>query len=143
MIEQDTFGACMCVWEMVTRGNGPPHDHHKPFRGVLEAQTGVTGGPHACTNRSDGKRARNGKKKEKTSKFTGVRKVVKRCKEGKQHKNSGKNSKREQEDRASNTALSHSTTKLEARKKQTETTTNCVERGTLAVKICHNKTVQN
>ena len=23
------------------------------FRGVLEAQTGVTGGPHACTNRSD------------------------------------------------------------------------------------------
>ena len=54
-----------------------------------------------------------------------------------------KNSKREQEDRASNTALSHSTTKPEARKKQTETTTNCVERGTLAVKICHNKTVQN
>ena len=65
MGEQDTFGACMCVGEMATRENDPPHDHHKSSRGVLEAQTGVTGGPHACTNRSDGKRARNGKKKEK------------------------------------------------------------------------------
>ena len=90
MGEQDIFGACMCVGEMVTRENGPPYDHHKSSRGVLEAQTGVTGGPHACTNRPDGKRARNSKKKEKTSKSPGVRKVVKKCKEGKQHKNSEK-----------------------------------------------------
>ena len=85
LIATRPFGAHMCVWEMVTRGNGPPHDHHKPFRGVLETQTGVIGGPHACTNRTDGKRARNGKKKEKTSKSPGVRKVIKKCKEGKQH----------------------------------------------------------
>ena len=113
------------------------------IQGFFEGAKGVAGGPHACINRPDDRRARNSKKKEKTSKSPGVRKVVKKCKEGKQHKNSEKNSKREQEDRASNTALSHSTTKPEARKKQTETTTNCVERGTLAAKICHNKTVQN
>ena len=55
----------------------------------------------------------------------------------------GENGKREQEDRTRNTTLNHNNPKPETRKKQTETTANCAERGTLAAKICHSKTVQN
>ena len=106
------------------------------IQGFFEGAKGVAGGPHACINRPDDRRARNSKKKEKTSKSPDARKVSKKCKEGKQHKNSGKKcDKREQEDRTSNTALSNNTPKPDERKKKTETATNRAERGTLTVQI--------
>ena len=83
MGEQDIFGTSICVGEMATRGNGALHDHHRSFRGVLEAQMGVTGGPHACTNRIGDKRARKNKNKVKTSKSVNATKVAKKLKEGK------------------------------------------------------------
>ena len=100
---------------------------------------GVAGGQHVFINRPDDKRARDNKKKVEIIKSTGVRKVAKR---GNNIKIAGENSKREQEDRTRNTTLSHNNPKPEARKKQTETAANCAERGTLAAKICHIKTVQ-
>ena len=76
---------------MATRGNDPPHDHHRPFRGVLEAQMDVLGGLHIHANRPGDKRARNNKKKVKTEKSTSTTKVPKNRKERKQHNNSEKN----------------------------------------------------
>ena len=45
------------------------------IQGCLGGAKGTTDGPHTYTNRSDRKRARNNKKKIKTSKFVGVRKA--------------------------------------------------------------------
>ena len=81
----------VCGGEMTTRGNDPPHDHHRPFRGVLEAQMDVLGGLHIHANRPGDKRARNNKKKVKTDKSTSTTKVPKNRKERKQHNNSEKN----------------------------------------------------
>ena len=91
---------------MATRGNDPPHDHHRPFRGVLEAQMDVVGGLHVCSNRPGDKRARNNKKKVKTGKSASITKVPKNRKEGKQHKNSEK--KHRKENKKTEQATKHS-----------------------------------
>ena len=106
MVEHNIFGTCMCGGEMATRGNGPPHDHHRSFRGVLEAQMDVVGGLHVYANRPGDKRARNNKKKVKTGKSASTTKVPKNRKEGKQHKNSEK--KHRKENKKTEQATKHS-----------------------------------
>ena len=122
-----------------TRILWPPNDHHRASR-VFWSRRGCCRRPtciHKQVRRQTRKRQQE---KVEISKSTGVRKVTKR---GNNIKIAGENNKREQEDRTRNTTLIHNTLKPEARTNQTETAANCAERGTLAAKICHNKTVPN
>ena len=98
------------------------------IQGFFEGAKGVAGGPHACINRPDDRRARNSKKKEKTNKSPDARKVSKKCKEGKQHKNSGKNVTKE--NKKTEQATQHSATippsqmRERRRRKQQQTARN-------------------
>ena len=89
MVAQGIFGTIVCVGEMATRMMWSPHDHHRECRDVVEAQ-GVFRQPtlHAQTTHKIEKRARNNKKKAKTSNFILLKKMYKNEKEAKQQKKS-------------------------------------------------------
>ena len=133
----------MCVWEMATRMLWPQHGHHRAFRFFLEVQRVFQADQKHAQTCQPTNAQETARKKKKEANPQVLEKSPKSANWGNNIKIVKKINKREQEDRTSNTALSHNTPKSEARKKKTETATNCVERGTLAAKICHDKTVQN
>ena len=80
---------------------------------------GVAGGTHVFINRRDDKRARNNKKKGKTSKIIDHFKSDQNAKRRKQHTTFQKKGKKEKENRTRMIGPSHNNTKANGKKKQT------------------------
>ena len=83
----------------------------------------------ACTNNPEEKRARNNEKKPKTNKFTGVKKLSKNEKEGKQHKKQWK--KTTKENKKTEQVMQHAANipqSPDEKKKWTKREKNCVKR---------------
>ena len=114
------------------------------MQGCFGGTNGVASEPYVFTHSPHEKRARNNKKKIKTSKFAVVRIVAKNETKGKQHKNSNKKmGKREKKTEQETQHEAKFPPSRREKKKRTETAKDCVKRELLSRKNLQQTKGQN
>ena len=112
------------------------HERHRTCRFFFGDTKGVASDPYAFAHSPPGKRARNNRKKAKTSKFTVVNKVAKTRKRGNNRKivkiNGNKSKKRQSKKNSTKQNLSQAKEQQRSRQNQQKT----VSHGN----FCHEKT---
>ena len=110
------------------------HERHRTCRGFFGDTKGVASDPYAFAHSPPGKRARNNRKKAKTSKFTVVNKVVKTRKRGNNRKIVKTNGNKRKKDRARRIVRSKIYHKPKSSKEADRTSKKLCHTGTFVTK---------